>query len=263
MKLIIQTTLVLFLLSFSSSKPQPNPIPKMKIEIWSDVACPFCYLGKRNLEKAIATLPFKDELSVEWKSFELSPGLTTDTTLDIETFLSNRKGYPIQQVKQMNQQVVQAGKNIGLEINTQTIVVANTNLAHQLIHFAKTNNTQNEAKELLLKAYFTLGKNVDDMANLLAIAQELNLDTVKVKEALSTKQHALAVQSDIQEAQNLGVTGVPFFVINRKYAINGAQASEVFVQNIQKAYTEWKQNQAQDALQITPGKSCKVDEGCD
>ncbi len=236
---------------------------KMKIEIWSDVACPFCYLGKHNFEKALNSFEFKNDIEVIWKSFELSPGLKTDTSIHIETFLSQRKGYPLQQVKQMNQNIIAAGKKAGIEFNTDNIVVANTYLAHNFIHYAKTKNLQNDAKGALLKAYFTHGLNVDDVNVLLKIAQEVGLDAQEVKEVLAHKSFSNEVNFDIEEARNLGINGVPFFVLNRKYAINGAQDSSVFLQNIQKAHKEWRAENPVQKLQVIDGKSCTVDKICD
>ena len=235
---------------------------KMKIEIWSDVACPFCYLGKHNFEKAFNQFEFKDEVEVIWKSFELSPGLKTDTSIHIETFLSQRKGYPLAQVKQMNQNVVAAGKKVGINFNVDKIIVANTYLAHNLIHFAKTKNKQNEMKGALLNAYFTKGLNVDDTNVLVAIAKEVGLDENEVKLVLNQKSFSKEVNFDIEEARNLGISGVPFFVFNRKYAVNGAQESSVFLQNIQKAFNEWRAENPVQKLQVTNGKSCSVDQIC-
>lgn len=236
---------------------------KMKIEIWSDVACPFCYIGKRNFEKAINSSEFKNDIEVIWKSFELTPGLKTDTSISIEKFLSERKGYPLQHVQQMNKNVVSMGKNVGIDFNLDKIVVANTYLAHNFIHFANAYNLQNQAKEALLNAYFTRGLNVDDTTVLLKIGGELGLDKQKLHQAFVQKSFATQVNLDVQEARDLGVSGVPFFVFNRKYAVNGAQETEVFKETIDKAFKEWRAQNPINTLEITDGKSCTVDEICE
>ena len=132
--------------------------PKMKVEIWSDVMCPFCYLGKRKFEIALEQFSHKDDIEIEWKSFLLQPDLVTDTTININQYLAEIKDFPLEQARQMNNQVAQAGKAIGLTYNVEQIVVANSFKAHNLIQLAKTQQKQNEVEEKLFEAYFAEGK---------------------------------------------------------------------------------------------------------
>lgn len=214
--------------------------PKMKVEIWSDVMCPFCYLGKRKFEIALEQFAHKDNIEIEWKSFLLQPDLVTDTTININQYLADIKDFPIEQARQMNNQVAQAGKAIGLTYNVEQIVVANSFKAHNLIQFAKTQQKQNEVEEKLFEAYFAEGKNIDDIPTLIEIAEKAGLNTNGLAEALENADFAKEVQADVDDARKLGVRGVPFFAFNRKYAISGAQEPTAFLSTLEKSFADWK-----------------------
>jgi predicted DsbA family dithiol-disulfide isomerase len=211
----------------------------MKIEIWSDVVCPFCYIGKRKLEKALEKFPFKNQVEIEWKSFQLNPDQETNTEISTFENLAQSKGWSIEETRQITSQVVAMAKEEGLNFDFENAVVANTKRAHQLIHFAKEFGKQDDIKEALLEAYFTLGKNVDDLDTLISIAEELGLDREKCKSVISSNELEQAVDQDIYESRLVGVRGVPFFVLDRKYGISGAQPDEVFDQSLEKAWSEF------------------------
>ncbi len=235
---------------------------KMKIEIWSDVMCPFCYIGKRKFEKALEQFPQKNAIVVEWKSFQLSPDMETDPSKSIYQFLADHKGMSLQQAQSMNSQVSQIAMNAGLTFNFDQAIVANSFNAHRFAHYAKSNNKQNEAEELLFKAYFTEGKNIDDYDVLIELGTKIGLTADGVRSALESDLFAADVKADIAEGQLLGVRGVPFFVFNRKAAISGAQESVVFLQTIESTYSEWKQENPA-ALNSIEGPGCTTDGGCD
>lgn len=214
--------------------------PKMKIEIWSDVMCPFCYLGKHKFEKALEQFPHKDNIEIEWKSFQLQPDLVTDTTININQYLAEIKDLSIEEASQMNNHVAQAGKAIGLTYNVDQIVVANSFKAHNLIQFAKTQLKQNEIEEKLFETYFANGKNIDDIPTLIELANEAGLNTNNLANVLENNEFAPQVQADINEARKLGIRGVPFFAFNRKYAISGAQEPSAFLSTLEKSFTDWK-----------------------
>ncbi len=234
----------------------------MKIEIWSDVVCPFCYIGKTRLEEALAQFSNGNSIEIEWKSYQLMPGIVTNPDKSIDEILSETKGVSLSDAKQMNEQAALMGKHAGLEYNFDRAIVANTFRAHQFIHFAKQYGKQGEAETHLFSAYFTEGKNVDDIPTLVEIAQSIGLDTVALKTALKNESFANAVTADIQEAQQLGVRGVPFFVFDRKYAVSGAQDTQVFMEVLEKAYVEWKMNHPQKQLEIQNGAVCSPDQQC-
>lgn len=235
---------------------------KMKIEIWSDVACPFCFIGKHKFENALAQFPDRKNIEVVWKNFLLNPQLKTDTTVNIADYLSREKGIPLQQIKSMNQHIESVGKSIGIEINTNGIIVANTFLAHNLIQFAKQYGKDIEAEELLFVAYFSHNKNVDELSTLMEIGEKLALDTEKLKAALLDKKFGTQVMQDVDEARQLGIRGVPFFLFNRKYAISGAQETQVFLNTIQKAYAEWLKENPQPVFETIEGQNCTIEGEC-
>lgn len=235
---------------------------KMKVEIWSDIMCPFCYIGKRKFETALAQFPKKDRVEVEWKSFQLSPDMKTDPGKNINDFLAEHKGMSVEQAKQMNDQVTQMAKQVGLTYRFDISVVANSFNAHRFLHFAKQHGRQNEAEELLFRSYFTDGKNIDDYPTLISLGTEIGLDAAALKTALENGMYADDVRADIHEAQQIGVRGVPFFVFNRKYAVSGAQESQAFLETLQKAYDEWSKANPEISLEITEGQSCLPDGEC-
>lgn len=230
----------------------------MKVQIWSDVMCPFCYIGKKNFEKALAQLPFKDEIEVEWKSYQLDPDLNETTgILTINDYLAQRKGMPVQQIEQMQQRINDMGKQAGIDFQMKNAIVANTFLAHKLIHFAAKSGKANEAEELLFKLHFTQGKNIADVTTLVNAAEELGLDEDQAQYVLTSDAFDYEVKQDILEARNIGVSGVPFFVLNNKYAVSGAQPTDAFVEALTQTYNETVANN--DTVQ---GDSCTID-GCD
>jgi predicted DsbA family dithiol-disulfide isomerase len=210
----------------------------MKIEIWSDVMCPFCYIGKNNFEQALSQLPFKDKVEIEWKSFQLDPTLDPQKTQDTIQYFREKKGVPEAQATQMLGQVTQMGKDAGIDFNFGKTLITNTFSAHKLLHLAKKYNKSNEMEEALFIAHFIDGKNVGDMEVLVSLAEGLGIDTKEAREAVTTDQLDDEVNQDIQEARNNGVSGVPFFVLNGKYAVSGAQPVEVFENALQQTYKE-------------------------
>ncbi|MEE1899063.1 DsbA family oxidoreductase [Flavobacterium rakeshii] len=235
----------------------------MKIEIWSDIMCPFCYIGKRRFEEALATFKGKNDLEIEWKSFLLSPELKTDPTKNIHQYLAEHKNISLEEAKGMNDYVTNMAAQVGLTYNFDKAIPANSFNAHRFLHFAKKHGKQNEAEERLFKAYFTEGKNIDDAQTLLLLAIELQLDANKLADAMNNGEFTNDVIADINEAQQLGVRGVPFFVFNRKYAVSGAQESEAFTQTLEKAFEEWQASQPKTSFETIKGESCDIDGNCD
>lgn len=209
----------------------------MKIEIWSDVACPFCYIGKRHLEEALHKLPDLD-VDIVWKSFELDPNAPVDSDLDIYDTLAKKYGRDRAWAKQMNANMVQMASGAGLDFNMDEVKPTNSFNAHQLIHLARKHGKQDEMKEALLSAYFVEGKHVGDKETLVQIASNVGLDQNEAKEVLQNNTYSSQVVNDVEEAHRLGVQGVPFFYINEKYGLSGAQPVEVFTEALQKIAEE-------------------------
>ena len=210
----------------------------MKIEIWSDIACPFCYIGKRKLEKAIQKLPDSSSIQIEWKSFQLNPDLQTNENQNTLTYLSQTKGWTLDQTIQMTAQVSAMGREEGLNFDFEHTLVANTKQAHRLLHFAKEKGKQDELKERLFQAYFEEGKNIDQQDILLDCAEAVGLARSEAKLVLDSDSFDAEIDQDVYESRLIGVQGVPFFVFDRKYGISGAQPDEVFDQTLQQALQE-------------------------
>ena len=212
----------------------------MNVEIWSDVMCPFCYIGKLKFEKALEQFPHKDDIKISWKSFQLDPTTITDPSLNTIEHLRLKKGWSKEQASETIAYVTNIAHQVGLQFNFEKAVVANSFDAHRLSHLAKKYNLQNELEEKLFSAYFIEGKNTADYETLLQIANEVGLDKAEVSTMLNGNTFANEVHQDIEQAQQIGVRGVPFFVLNQKYAISGAQESDTFLQALHKAYDETK-----------------------
>lgn len=236
---------------------------KMLIEIWSDVVCPFCYIGKRKFETALAQFSGKQELEIVWKSYQLDPDAETEPHKEVYQSLADKYQMSLEDSIKMHRQMEQTAKEVGLEYNFDKVIPANTLLAHQFAHFAKTKGKQEEAEETLFRAYFTEGKNIDDLDTLLDLGASIGLDRAALKTALENKALINQVEADIYEAQQVGVRGVPFFVLNRKYAVSGAQDSSVFLNAIKKAYEEWRKEKPAPKLEIIEGSSCSPEGECD
>ncbi|GGR35999.1 DsbA family protein [Agromyces mediolanus] len=203
----------------------------IKIDIWSDIACPWCYIGKRHFEAGVAALgDDAPEIEVEYHSFELAPDTPVDFQGSEIDFLAKHKGMPAERVQQMLQHVTGVAANAGLDYDFDALQHTKTLKAHELLHFAKSEGRQLELAERLFRAYFTEGRHVGRVDDLVALAADAGLDADAAREALESGRFAAAVQADIAQAGAYGINGVPFFVIDGKYGVSGAQPAEVFGQ---------------------------------
>jgi predicted DsbA family dithiol-disulfide isomerase len=232
----------------------------LKVEIWSDIMCPFCYIGKRRLEGALEKFPNADSVEIEWKSFELDASFVAKPDDNLIEHLASKYRNSKEWAQNMIDNMTENAKQSGLDFHFEKAILANSHKAHRLLHLAKEYNLGNELKELLLKAYLTDGKNVNDDHTLSELAQDLGLDKTKVEEVLNSNKYSDAVKNDIAIARQIGVQGVPFFVFDNKYAISGAQPEEAFTQTLQKVWEEGKFGM--EILTTTDGQSCGID-GCE
>nr|WKN39708.1 DsbA family oxidoreductase [Tunicatimonas sp. TK19036] len=234
----------------------------MRVEIWSDIMCPFCYIGKRKFEAALSEFEHSEDIQVVWKSFQLNPAMKTEPDKNIHQYLAEHKGVSLQEASQMNEHVTAMAREVGLEYNFDKAVVANSFDAHRLIQLAKKHGKGDEAEERLFRAYFTEGANIADRITLTKVGEEIGLAAIDIENMFKEGTFAREVKDDIREAQQIGVRGVPFFVLDRKYGVSGAQPSEVFLSALTQAYEEAK------PPQITPvntasGDACDVDGNCE
>ncbi|HEY0260319.1 MAG TPA: DsbA family oxidoreductase [Lacisediminihabitans sp.] len=198
----------------------------IKVDIWSDVQCPWCYIGKRKFEAGAAA--FGGEVEVEYHSFELAPDTPVDFDGTPADYLSQRKGVPIDQVEQMLDRVTGIAAEVGLDYDYDHMHQTNTVKAHELIHYAKSKGRQLEMKERLFKAYFINGEHVGRIEDLADIAAELGFDRADVVRSLESNEFLADVKADVAQAGAYGIQGVPFFVIDGKYAVSGAQEAQTF-----------------------------------
>ena len=208
----------------------------MKVEIWSDIQCPFCYIGKRKFEQALEAFDHRESVEIVWRSFQLDPGLKPVPGQNLYQYLAERKGISIEQSAAMHAQVKNMAASVGLHYNFEKAIVANSFDAHRVIHLAQENGLGNEAEEAIFNAYFTAGVDVADHNSLQTLGESIGLPSGELSEALRSNAFADAVNADIKEAQLLGIQGVPFFVFDRKYAVSGAQAVDSFLEALKKAY---------------------------
>jgi len=201
---------------------------KLSVDIWSDIACPWCFIGKRRFEKAVEEFG-TDRVDVTFHSFELAPDTPADFAGSEIDFLVKHKGMGGEQVKKMLGQVTTIAASEGLNYDFDSLQHTNTVLAHQALHFAKSAGKQAELKERLLAAYFEEGRHVGRVDELVALGEDVGLDGAGLRDALESGVYLDAVEQDISQAQALGVSGVPFFVINNKYGVSGAQESQNFL----------------------------------
>lgn len=237
---------------------------KMKVEIWSDIMCPFCYIGKRHYEEAAKQFADANNLEIEWKSFQLDPSIPNPYKegKDMYQYLAERKGLSYEQSKQMHSNVTQMAANAGLKYDFDKAVVANSWDAHRVIKLAKSKGLGDAIEERFFKAYFTEGKDMADKATLIQLGKEVGLDEKRVKEVLESDEFSNDVRADIQRAQTIGVSGVPFFVFNDKYAVSGAQPSGVFLETLQKSFAEWRMDNPEKKLEVVGGPVCTPEGEC-
>ena len=235
----------------------------MQVEIWSDVVCPFCYIGKRKLEAALEQLPQRDRVEVAWRSFQLGPDTRTDPTRNAIQNLAEKKGWTLEFTQQAVADVSNRAKAVGLTFNYEQTKVANTFDAHRLAHYAASRGKGNEFEEALFRAYFVDGQNVGDHDTLASLASGIGLPEGEAREVLSTGRFADDVRRDLQTAAQFGINAVPCFVLDRKYAVSGAQDSAVLLQALQRALSEWAPPAQAPVTQAAEGAVCDVDGRCD
>ena len=234
----------------------------LKVQIWSDVMCPYCYIGKRRIEGALAKFEHKDNVAIEWKSFQLDASFKASPEDNIIDHLAAKYGKDKAWAQEMTDNMTQNAKNSGLDFHFEKAILANSHNAHRLLHLAKKYNLGNELKEALLKAYLTDGKDVNNLDTLSTLGQQVGLEKAIVEEVLHSEAYSDAVKKDILEAQQIGVQGVPFFVLDSKYAISGAQPEEMFLQALQQTWEEGNFGTKVTLVNTTEGDSCGI-EGCD
>jgi predicted DsbA family dithiol-disulfide isomerase len=210
----------------------------MNVEIWSDVVCPWCYIGKRRFERAVASFGHPDEVEVTYRSFELDPSAPAQRTGTHSEHLADKYGMTVAQAEQANEQMTERAAADGLDFRLDLIRGGNTFDAHRLLHLASEHGLQPEMKERLMRATFTEGLPIADKPTLVRLATEVGLPAAEAQAVVDGDDYADAVRADEQQAARYGITGVPFFVADGKYAVSGAQSPEVLLQLLQRAHDD-------------------------
>jgi predicted DsbA family dithiol-disulfide isomerase len=210
----------------------------MKVEIWSDVVCPWCYIGKRRFESALAAFPHRDDVEVIYRSFELDPTARIESGQSVTERLAEKYGVSVAQATAMNARVTGLAAGEGLEYHLEKARHANTVKAHRLIHFAASKGQQDAVLERVMTAYFSEGENIGETETLVRLAAEAGLDADEARAALEGDAYTDAVRADERRARMLGINGVPFFVVDERYGVSGAQPAELLLQVLEESWTE-------------------------
>lgn len=246
-----------------NDKPNNIKLNKMKIEIWSDVLCPFCYIGKRKFEAALTDFSHRNMLEIEWKSYQLNPHQETNPNKNSIQALAENKGISLAESESMHKYVEEMAALVGLHYNMKNTIAANSFKAHRLTHYAKSQGKQQEIEEKLFESYFIQGKNIDDIPTLIALGVSAGLSEIELSKVLHSEQYSDDVRQDIYEASQIGVRGVPFFVFDNEVAISGAQESRVFLQTLEKSFEKWQKKNHKKPLQVIDGKVCTPNQDCE
>ncbi len=224
--------------------------------------CPFCYIGKRKFEQGLERFSHGDQVSIEWKAFQLDPTLVTDPKESIYVMLAKKKGIAPEQAKMMIANVTNIARDVGLTMNFDRSIIANSFKAHRFSAYAKAHGKGVEAEEQLFNAYFTEGKNIDDTNTLISLGDELGLDSSGLRIALESSAYSKEVTQDIAEARSMGVNGVPYFRINNKFVVSGAQDPAKFTQVLERAYDDWVSNNKSKTVETSEGDLCDINGNC-
>ena len=228
----------------------------MEVEIWSDVACPWCYVGKRRFEAALAAFDNSDEVKVTWRSFELDPTAPRERDVDGATHLAQKYGTTRERALEMQRTMTEAAAGDGLEFRFDIARAGNTFDAHRLVHLAAAHGAQDDMKERLMRGYLTEGEPIGDPRALERLAIEAGLPADEVREVLATERFTEEVREDERTAHSLGINAVPFFVVDRAFGASGAHPPEALLQLLERAWQE-----RSPLAMVAEGEACGPD-GC-
>ena len=238
---------------------------KMKIEIWSDIACPYCYIGKRKMEKALSQFPHADEIELVWHSYELNPALPKKAgTISYYEYIAKLHDFTVDDAKEDLKELKSLAETVGLLYNFDNLVVANTSDALRLIKLAKKFNLADQAEEVLFRTYFTDEKDISDRDTLVALGKEIGLAEKDINNLLDSDEFLSEIESDIRHSEDdLDLEYIPFYLFNNKDVIQGSLADEEYLSVLDKAFQDWKANgvstEKGDRLK---GRACSADGVC-
>ncbi|MFF9014295.1 DsbA family oxidoreductase [Streptomyces sp. NPDC014870] len=235
----------------------------MRVEIWSDIACPWCYIGKARFEKGLAAFAHREDVEVVHRSFELNPNLPKGVTAPVIDTLAKKYGRTLDEARAMEEHVASNARSEGLEYRTEGRDSGNTFDIHRLLHLARERGRQNELLDLAYRANFAEERSVFDAETLVRLGVEAGLDEAEVKAVLADESaYADAVRAEEREAAELGANGVPFFVLDRRYGVSGGQPAEVFTQALEQAW-QGRVLQPIGGAADTAAPACDADGTCE
>lgn len=232
----------------------------LTLDIWSDMLCPFCFIGKQNLDTALAQFPHREAISIVWHSYQLAPDFVQTKGKNAHEVLAEYKGISVAEAQELNNYVAQMALRSGLTFDMDRMQWANSRQAHRLLQFAKTKGLAEALEQRLFEAVFILGEDIEAPNTLITIAEEIGLSTQEAQKALNETNYENQVQQDIQKGISYGLRGVPFFVANENISFSGALGVTDFLQVLHQVYSEW-QNQSDSSL--VSGASCDLENNCD
>lgn len=238
---------------------------KMKIDIWSDIACPYCYIGKRKFEKALAKFPHVDEVELVWHSYELNPALSKLALgKTFYQYMAEQHGTSENQEKAACEKLVAKAKEVGLNYNLDILIVTNTSDALRLIKLAKTFGLADQAEEVLFKAYFEDGKNISNKATLISLGRQIGLKENIIVELLEGDEFISDIKEDIRRSEDdFDLDYIPFYLFNNKDIIQGSLAIDEYLAVLEKSYNDWKTNGVSDGGgDRISGQACSIDGVC-
>lgn len=235
---------------------------RLTVQVWSDVACPWCYVGKRRLEAALARFPHRDEVEVVWRAFELDPSAkTVQDAVPHDERLARKYGMALPEARARIKQLQDVAAKDGLDLRFDRVRSTNTLDAHRVIRLGAEHGIQDAVKERLMRAYFTEGEALGDRETLVRLGAEAGLDAAEVRTMLASDAETAEVRADEREARELGISGVPFFVLDGRVGVSGAQSADVLLRALQKTWNELAPQREPSAADATEGATCGPD-GC-
>jgi predicted DsbA family dithiol-disulfide isomerase len=248
------------LLELNAVEPRLEEAP-LNVEIWSDVVCPWCYIGKRRFEAALERFEHRDEVQVIWRSFELDPHAPREREGDYADRLATKYGMSREQAVQTHERMTAIAANDGLDFRFELTRAGNTFDAHRLLHLAAERGIQDQVKERFMRAYFSEGEPVGDPETLVRLAADAGLSADEARAILSSDTYAVEVRAEEREATELGINGVPFFVLDRRYGVSGAQPADVLLQALEQAWREAHPPRSLTPVGVPDADAC-TDETC-
>lgn len=236
----------------------------MKVEVWTDIMCPYCYIGKIHYEKALRQFDHANELEVEWKAFQLNTDLPhKGKGYPVTEYLTKTAGMDETYIEQMFNNLDKMAAEAGVTNNVRNAIAANTRDAHRLIKLAAKRGFDSAVLAKLSKAYFEDAEDYSDHELLVHIGKDAGLEEDKIRQMLNSDDFVYEIKQDMQEAANLGFDTVPTFLFDRRQAIVGAETVELFLDVMNRAYNDWKKHTSKDGLDVQKGKSCATDGTCE